>query len=72
MKDVSTNLKKQIFITTHNPMFIRYGDIKDILLVSRNDKGYSEISKPIDKEEVKIFLNNNLGIDELFVNNLLK
>lgn len=72
MKDVSTNLKKQIFITTHNPMFIRYGDIKDILLVSRNDKGYSEISKPIDKEEVKIFLNNKLGIDELFVNNLLK
>ena len=72
MKDVSSSLKKQIFITTHNPMFIRYGDIKDILLVSRNDKGYSEISRPVDKEEVKVFLNNNLGIDELFVNNLLK
>lgn len=72
MKDVSSSYKKQIFITTHNPMFIRYGDIKDILLVTRNDKGFSEISKPEKKEEIKVFLNNNLGIDELFVNNLLK
>ena len=35
-------------------------------------KGFSLISRPTDKEEVKIFLQNKIGIEDLYVQNLLK
>jgi predicted ATPase len=69
MKEVSN--KKQIIITTHHPEVVKYADLKNILLVSRDEKGFSTISKPVEKEEVKIFLENEIGIDELYVQNLL-
>lgn len=71
MKDVSTSRNKQVIITTHNPMIVRYGDIQDLYLIKRDLKGFSEISKPMEKNEIKVFLKRDLGIDELFVNNLL-
>jgi predicted ATPase len=70
LKDVSP--KKQIIITTHNPQIVKYADLEDLLLISRNDKGYSEISKPAENEEIKAFLEEELGIEELYVSNLLK
>ena len=72
MKDVSENLNKQIIVTTHNPEVVKYAGIENILLVRRDDKGFSQISKPAEKEEVKIFLENNMGIDKLYVQNLLE
>lgn len=72
MKDVSERLNKQIIVTTHNPEVVRYTDIENILLVHRNDKGFSQISRPSEKEEVKIFLENEMGIEELYVQNLLE
>lgn len=68
MKEASAN--KQIIVTTHNPTMIRYSDIKDIFFISR-EKKYSKIFKPIEKDEVKIFLKNEIGIDELYISNLL-
>ena len=72
MEDVSERLNKQIIVTTHNPEVVRYTDIDNILLVYRNDKGFSQISRPAEKEEVKIFLENEMGIEELYVQNLLE
>ena len=72
MNDVSERLKKQIIVTTHNPEVVRHGDIENILLVHRDDKGFSQISRPAEKEEVKIFLENKMGIEELYVQNLLE
>ena len=72
MKDVSNRLQKQIIVTTHNPEVVRYTDIENILLVHRDDKGFSQISRPAEKEEVKIFLENKMGIEELYVQNLLE
>jgi len=72
MKDVSERRKKQIIVSTHNPEVVRYGDIENILLVHRDDKGFSQISRPAEKEEVKIFLENKMGIEELYVQNLLE
>ncbi|MBA7539811.1 hypothetical protein ES705_32096 [subsurface metagenome] len=72
MNDVSGRLKKQIIVTTHNPEVVRYADIENILLVHRDDKGFSQISRPAEKEEVKIFLENKMGIEELYVQNLLE
>lgn len=69
MKEVSQ--KRQIIITTHNPEIIKHADLKDILLISRGKDGFSIISRPAEKEEIKTFLKNEIGIEELYVQNLL-
>jgi len=72
MKDVSQTQEKQIVVTTHNPEFVKYAGLENILLVSRNEDGFSTISRPVDKEEVKAFLKNDIGIEELYIQNLLE
>jgi predicted ATPase len=69
MKEASED--KQIFMTTHNPEVIKHVDLDDVYLVSRDKEGFSQITKPADKREVRVFLENDLGIDDLFVQNLL-
>ncbi len=70
MKDASQT--KQIIITTHNPEIVKYADLGNILLVSRDKEGFSSISKPSEKKEIKTFLKNEMGIEELYVQNLLE
>ncbi|MCL0052028.1 hypothetical protein M1M92_00830 [Peptococcaceae bacterium] len=53
IKVVSVN--KQILITTHHPEVVRYAGVENLLLVSRTPRGCSIISKPADKESVKVF-----------------
>ncbi|HOV21955.1 MAG TPA: AAA family ATPase [bacterium] len=67
MKDVTT----QVIVTTHNPEIVKHAGLENILLISRDKNGFSVISKPQEKEDVKIFLENELGIEELYVQNLL-
>ncbi len=69
MKDASQN--KQIIVTTHNPEFVKHTDIDDLFLLSRSEDGFSTINKPRDKKEIKTFLENEIGMEELFVQNLL-
>lgn len=69
MKDASQ--KKQIVVTTHNPEIVKYAGLDNILLISRDKEGFSTVSRPVDKKEVKIFLENEIGIEELYVQNLL-
>ena len=70
MKDVSQKMEKQIIITTHNPEVVRSAGIENLLLIYR-DKRFSRIDRPAKKETVKRFLRNEIGVDELFVKNLL-
>ena len=70
MEDASLN--KQIIVTTHNPEMIRYADKKDILLVSRNEEGFSSICRPSEKEDVKTFLEHGLRMEELYVDSFLE
>ncbi|HEC87358.1 MAG TPA: ATPase, partial [Thermoplasmatales archaeon] len=72
MKDASQTQRKQIIVTTHNPEFVKYAGLENILLVSRNEDGFSTVSRPADKEEVKAFLKNDIGIEELYIQNLLE
>jgi len=72
MKDASKTQEKQIVVTTHNPEFVKYAGLENILLVSRNEDGFSTISRPADKKEVKTFLKNDIGIEELYIQNLLE
>jgi predicted ATPase len=69
MKEVSAG--RQLMITTHSSEVVRHADLNDILLISRDSDGFSVISRPGDKEEVKTFLENEVGIEELYVKNLL-
>lgn len=73
MKDASQ--KKQIIVTTHNPEMVKYTgleNLENILLVSRDKEGFSTIYRPSDKEKVKTFLKNEIGVEELYVKNLLE
>ncbi|MFP4458522.1 MAG: AAA family ATPase [Candidatus Zixiibacteriota bacterium] len=70
LKDASRN--KQIIISTHNPEIVKYAGIENLFLVSRDENGFSKITKPSDRENVKTFLSNEIGIDELYIQNLLE
>ncbi|MGC1120874.1 MAG: AAA family ATPase [Candidatus Methanofastidiosia archaeon] len=63
--------KKQIIITTHNPEIVRFADLKDILLISREKEGFSVVSRPGEKKGVKTFLEHEIGVEELYIQNLL-
>lgn len=69
MKEASQ--KKQIIVTTHNPEMVKYAGLENLLLISRDKEGFSAISRPYEKKEIKIFLENEMGIEELYVQNLL-
>lgn len=69
MKDASRN--KQIIVTTHNPEVVKNANLEDLLLVHRDEEGFSRISRPAESEELKVFLANDLGVDELYVQDLL-
>jgi len=66
-----TSKERQIIITTHTPELIRHANINDILFASRCQQGFSCISRPSDNSMVQKFLSNEVGIDRLFVQNLL-
>lgn len=70
IKEVST--RRQIIVTTHNPELLKYTDIKNLFLVHRGEKGFAHIMRPAEKKEVSAFLNRDMGIDELYIQNLLE
>jgi len=69
MKEASK--KKQIIVTTHSPEVVKHAGLDNLLLISRDNDGFSHISRPGEKKEVKVFLENELGLDELYVQDLL-
>ena len=70
LKDASRN--RQVIVTTHNPELIKYVGIENLLLISRDEQGFSQITRPADNEHLKVFLENEIGVEELFVQNLLE
>ena len=63
--------KKQVMITTHTTEVVKHAALEHLLLISRDSEGFSVLSRPSDKEEVRTFLENEIGIEELYVQNLL-
>ncbi len=70
MKDASE--RKQIIVTSHNPELIRHVGIEPLLLVSRDVEGFSVVSRPSERKQVALFLENEIGLNELYVQNLLE
>jgi len=69
MKEASK--KKQIIVTTHSPEVVKQAGLDNLLLISRDNDGFSHISKPKERKEIQVFLENELGLDELYVQDLL-
>lgn len=61
----------QILLTTHNPELVRRAQLEDLILVERDGDGNSVIKRPAEMPAVQIFLEEQLGLDYLFVQNLL-
>ena len=72
MRDVSENLGKQVMVTTHNPELVRHAGLENLLLIHRDEAGFSRISRPSEKEHVKVFLEHEMEIEDLYVQNLLE
>lgn len=70
MKDASQN--KQIIATTHNPELVKHAGLDHLLLVYRDQHGFSKITKPAERETVREFLKGEIGLDDLYVQNLLE
>jgi len=63
--------EKQIIITTHETEVIKHTDLEHILLIYRDNEGFSKICRPFEKEEVKTFLQNDLRAEYLYTQYLL-
>lgn len=68
-KDVSND--KQVIFTTHNAEIIRNVSLESIIFIKRDDNGNSFAIRPSDSKAVQCFLENDLGVDDLFLQNLL-
>lgn len=71
VRDVAENTDKQIFVTTHNVEVLKHTPLESIRLVSRGDEGFTQVEKPAENERVQTFLENDIGIEELYTENLL-
>jgi len=69
MKEASK--KKQIIVTTHSPEMVKHAGLDNLLLISRDKDGFSHVSRPKERKEIQVFLENELGLDELYVQDLL-
>jgi hypothetical protein len=50
---------------------VRNANIDTLFLVTRDSDGFSTISRPANNNAVQSFLENEIGIDELYVQDLL-
>ncbi len=62
---------KQIIITTHSPEMIKYVDLENLYIIDRDENGASKVSRAANSDEIKAFLKEKIGIDELFVDGIL-
>ncbi len=66
------SLKRQIIITTHTPEIVKCANKDSLFFVKRGQTGFSKIVKPSDSDAVKVFLDNEIDISDLFVQDLLE
>ncbi len=69
-EDVSE--EKQIILTTHNPEFLKFAKTDCVRLVSRDCSGFTAVTSPANSKSVQAFMKNDLGLDDLFLQDLLE
>ncbi|MCI0470490.1 MAG: ATP-binding protein, partial [Candidatus Aminicenantes bacterium] len=65
-------VEKQVIVTTHNPELLKHADIEDLLFISRDRDGFSRIARPAHSRDIQTFIENEMSIDELYVQNLME
>jgi predicted ATPase len=68
----ASKFDKQVIITTHNPEILRNSKLSELYFIKRGKDGYSELVIPSKRIHIKEFLANDVGIDELFLQNLIQ
>jgi len=63
--------EKQIIITTHTPELLKHAESNVILFASRSIDGFTNVTHPTDSTMVQEFLKQEIGLDSLFIQNLL-
>jgi predicted ATPase len=63
--------KKQIIVTTHDVNILKNIELEDVLFINRPQSGLSLIERLSDRTDITHFLENEIGIDELYSSNLL-
>jgi predicted ATPase len=64
--------QKQIVISTHSPEIVRAVEPGQLILLSRDPSGVSRAERPAGKAQVQQYLRDKVGIEELYVQNLLE
>ena len=64
--------ESQITTTSHNPEIVKHANLDELVLVSRNRVGDSVLSRPGEQKDIRDFLANKLGIEELYIQNILE
>ncbi len=62
--------QKQIFITTHNPIFLKNYSLENVIICKRNKMGNSDVNSAKSDDSLRVFLENELGLDDLLIQNL--
>jgi len=63
--------RKQIILTTHSPEIVRHVSPESLVLLFRDADGFSRVERPANDEDVRTFLANDIGIADLYVQDLL-
>jgi len=69
MKDAARN--KQLVVTTQNPEVVKHAGLDNLLCVTRGSNGFSNITRLSEESEVKTFLQHEVGIETLYVQNII-
>ncbi len=69
MKDVSR--RSQILATTNNPEVVRYAGLENLIALQRDKEGFSKVTLPAEANTVKMFLEQDLVVHDLYVNDFL-
>ena len=63
--------KHQIILTTHNPELVEQAELKELLLIERNEEGFSILKRPSEQRMVHEFIKEELGLGALHKMHLL-
>ncbi|NLX50083.1 MAG: AAA family ATPase [Methanospirillum sp.] len=63
--------EQPLLVSTQHPAVLRHVPVEAVCLVSRDTDGFSVITRPAESPDVRTFLEEEVGLDELFLTDLL-
>lgn len=62
---------KQVIITTQSPEIIKYVPLEKLYIIDRDKNGQSKLSRASNSSEIKTFLREKIGVEDLFIDGIL-